>query len=77
MTTNVSSSPVVTKRRRSRFAIEWRRKSRRTESGWTKWTHYIVAETRHDAERLIASGWMQSWMATDESELRIVDRDAA
>lgn len=63
--------------RRAPFAVEFRTSSRRTESGWTKWQHYIVAHTRQDAERIVSSDWMQDWMRRERGELRIVDRVAS
>ena len=58
------------------FAIEWRRKSRRTKSGWTKWQHWSVSPSREAAEESIARPWLQDWMREDEGEMRIVDRRA-
>lgn len=59
---------------RAPFAIEWRRKSRRTKSGWTKWQHWSVAYSRESAAEQIAKPWLQEWMRVDEAEMRIVDR---
>ena len=62
------------KRRGARYAIEYRTRSRRTASGWTKWQHYIVVERAEDADRAIErlAGWCREY----QGELRIVDREA-
>lgn len=63
------------KRRGARYAIEFRTRSRRTESGWTKWQHYIVIERAEDADRAIES--LADWCHEYQGELRIVDREVA
>lgn len=58
--------------RRKRYAVETRHRSTRTESGWTKWTQYVVFHYRADAERAVAG--LRSWMDAYDGEARIVDR---
>ena len=56
-----------------RYVVEARWPSTRTESGWTTWRKYMVAESAEEAEtvRKFIEQWYRGY------EARVIDREAA